>query len=269
MGVQRTQRGVGGFRPMVNWREISVRRKNVANKQVLVCVTGSGIVIVILGVVFTILGFLVISSECPFMWEEGPGACYYLARHNASWSSGKHYCHSQSATLLHLHSDTQSDLIRGVMLGPSWLGLHRGQGQQEWLWLSGAKFNYTRWHDPASLPDDTSTSYCAVVGGGIVNYGFGHSEIDRTAECPPAEVRILASDSGPSHDSGPSASAASKDSWVRKVESHRDLESASAPVVHVAPVDMPPTPSLTIAPTEDRSRSQEQLELLLSPKTLV
>ncbi|KAK8725737.1 hypothetical protein OTU49_010448, partial [Cherax quadricarinatus] len=143
----------------------------------------------------------------------------------------------------------------GVMLGPSWLGLHRGQGQQEWLWLSGAKFNYTRWHDPASLPDDTSTSYCAVmeedgdwsavscddqdsayvicdftpghnpfvlvgpvvvvcgviililgfevclrrkefleknlevitdveeepqVGGGIVNYGFGHSEIDRT-----------------------------------------------------------------------------------------
>nr|XP_045617405.1 uncharacterized protein LOC123769950 isoform X1 [Procambarus clarkii] len=166
MGAQRVtgvSKGAGGYRPTVNWREITVKRRNTADKQVLVCITLSGVLIVVVGVVCTVLGFLVIASQCPFMWMETPGACYYLARHNASWSSGREYCHSQSASLLDLHSDEESDFIQDVMLGRSWLGLRRKKDRDDWRWLTGAKVNYTKWQNPNSVPTDTSLSYCAMM----------------------------------------------------------------------------------------------------------
>lgn len=66
-GVQQPTKGVGGYRPTINWREIAVRRKLVADKQVLACIVASGVVIVTAGVILTVLGFLVIASECLVM----------------------------------------------------------------------------------------------------------------------------------------------------------------------------------------------------------
>ncbi|XP_045105788.1 uncharacterized protein LOC123501191 isoform X2 [Portunus trituberculatus] len=159
-------KGVGGYRPTTNWREISVRRRSVAARQVLACIIVSGVVIVAAGILLTVLGFLVIASQCPFMWREGAGSCYYLAPHNASWEEGRSYCTSQSAALLHLHSRTEADFITEVMSGRSWLGARRKRGRDNvWAWTdSGKALNYTRWtgSEPASLQQDL----CAAVEPG-------------------------------------------------------------------------------------------------------
>lgn len=63
MGAGSQVKGVGGYRPTINWREISIRKKNVADRQVLACIVLSGVFIILVGVVITILGFLVIDSE--------------------------------------------------------------------------------------------------------------------------------------------------------------------------------------------------------------
>ncbi|KAK8383808.1 hypothetical protein O3P69_015925 [Scylla paramamosain] len=156
-------KGVGGYRPTINWREISVRRRSVAARQVLACIIVSGVVIVAAGILLTVLGFLVIASQCPFMWREGAGSCYYLAPHNASWEEGRSYCTSQSAALLHLHSRTEAEFITEVMSGRSWLGARRKHGRDNaWAWAdSGTPLNYTRWagSEPASLQQDL----CAAV----------------------------------------------------------------------------------------------------------
>lgn len=56
-------KGVGGYRPTINWREISIRKRSVGDKQVLACIVVSGVLIITVGIVLTILGFLVIPSE--------------------------------------------------------------------------------------------------------------------------------------------------------------------------------------------------------------
>ncbi|XP_071541329.1 uncharacterized protein [Panulirus ornatus] len=341
-------KGVGGYRPTVNWREISIRRKSVADRQVLSCIVVCGVFIIMIGSIMTILALLVISSQCPFMWVEGSGSCYYVAGHNASWQEGHSYCHSQSASLLHLHSTQQTLAILKLMLGRSWLGLRRGRGQEEWAWSTGAKLNYTRWQNPSDATnqradlcaamDETGewlvlachgedqayvicdfipgynpfvlvgpvVIFCGVVvlvlsievcirrrefmeknpevmiaeegeddrqvDAGLINYGYGHFTSDDTAKTvtwPQVDA------SSPSKSQQVPSS-----SGILKVASPRESTDGggsggggdggddSGPRVHIVPASLPVSPSLTGPPPEENSHSQEQLELLLSPKTL-
>ncbi|XP_050730038.1 uncharacterized protein LOC127005287 [Eriocheir sinensis] len=153
-----------GYRPTINWQEIAVQRKLVANKQVLACIVVSGVVIVTTGVILTVLGFLVIKSQCPFLWRERAGLCYYVAKHNTTWEDGRAYCTSQSAALLHLHSLAEADFVTELMSGRSWLGARRKPGQQEsWKWTdSGASLNYSRWPG-GSVPASLRSDLCAAV----------------------------------------------------------------------------------------------------------
>ncbi|KAG7166261.1 putative Lectin C-type domain-containing protein 8 [Homarus americanus] len=112
-------------------------------------------------------------------------------------------------------------------------------------------------------------SYCVLasvssectkeVDAGLINYGYGNFEgddINQTVNWPPVDASSPAKSTTPSytglqHEQQPMVSP--------RVEN----EGGSGPMVHVVPA----SPSL-VAPTPENTRSQEQLELLLSPKTL-
>ncbi|XP_042869396.1 uncharacterized protein LOC122251474 isoform X2 [Penaeus japonicus] len=336
-------KGVGGYRPTIDWHEITIKRKNVADRQVLACIVLSGILIIVVGIVITVLGFFVIKSQCPFEWEKGEGSCYYFAQHNASWEDSRGYCDGQGANLLDLHTPTEADFIKERMFGISWLGLYRAKDAEQWAWLSGAKVNYTVWEntptttaaakecvvmdesgmwstiscnpgDSAFVICDYSPGYnpfvligpvvifCGVVvlmlsievcvrrkefkeknpevmdddddeeerqvDPGIINYGFGNF----AGEDPPAKSVKWA----PVGSSSPSKSLEPGGSGATQLETQKRPETTTAyspgssgggPRVQVVAASVPPSPSLGDPPLEN-TQSQEQLELLLSPKTL-
>ncbi|XP_066948078.1 uncharacterized protein [Macrobrachium rosenbergii] len=156
-------KGVGGYRPTINWRDISIRRKNMADKQVLACIVISGVIIIIVGVVLTVLGFLVIKSQCPFDWVSGAGSCYYFAQHNASWESGKEYCEDQGTDLLDLHSSQEESFVVGKMQGRSWLGLNRKKGDSSFVWVSGSKLNFTQGEISLAMDTVALAKECGVI----------------------------------------------------------------------------------------------------------
>lgn len=346
-GPQMTK-GVGGYRPTVNWRDISVRKKNVADKQVLACIVASGIIIIVLGTIITILGFLVISSQCPFEWVEGSGSCYYFTQHNATWEDGKFYCQNQGATLLDIHSSAESSFIIEKMEGRSWLGLQRKKGAKDFTWISGAKKNFTPWQDSSIPTKPATTNQCGVVQNtgewvtdscdngnsnyviceyapgynpfvligpvvifcgvivlilsievcvrrrefmeknpeiimdddddrqvddGLINYGYGN--FDGEEGPPPSMTGTKTLSWPPMGSSTPKKLLTQQDSQKQLIPSSSGIhqvtpieDTGTGPRVHVVPASLPSSPSLAAVPHDDNTQSQEQLELLLSPKTL-
>lgn len=335
-------KGVGGYRPTIDWHEITIKRKNVADRQVLACIVASGLLIIVVGIVITILGFFVIKSQCPFEWEEGSDSCYYFAQHNASWEDSSGYCDGQGANLLDLHTTDEADFIKERMLGVSWLGLYRQKDAEQWAWLSGAKVNYTAWENAPTVTaaerecavmeetgrwnsiacdGDSAFVICDYIPGynpfvligpvvvfcgvvvlmlsievcvrrrefkeknpevmddedddeerqvdpGIINYGFGNF----AAEEAPAKAVTWApvGSSSPAKSLEPGGSGAAKLDARKRPDTttaYSPGSSGGGPRVQVVAASVPPSPSLGDPPLEN-TQSQEQLELLLSPKTL-
>lgn len=103
---------------------------------------------------------------------------------------------------------------------------------------------------------------------GIINYGFGNF----AAEEAPAKAVTWApvGSSSPAKSLEPGGSGAAKLDARKRPDTttaYSPGSSGGGPRVQVVAASVPPSPSLGDPPLEN-TQSQEQLELLLSPKTL-
>lgn len=108
------------------------------------------------------------------------------------------------------------------------------------------------------------------VDPGLINYGFGHYEGEEETDITTPAKTLPWPTVNPSPGTSPTKSqeVPSSSGVHQVVVSPKESPiNGIGPRVHVVPASLPSSP-LAVPQSEENTHSQEQLELLLSPKTL-
>uniref|UniRef100_A0A669PZT5 C-type lectin domain-containing protein n=1 Tax=Phasianus colchicus TaxID=9054 RepID=A0A669PZT5_PHACC len=90
------------------------------------------------------------SHVCPNTWLGFQGKCFYFSDNESDWNSSREHCQRLGASLATVDTEEEKAFMLRYQ-GPAncWLGLHRAEGDEHWMWANGSAF--TNWSVCASV----------------------------------------------------------------------------------------------------------------------
>ncbi|XP_018008859.1 uncharacterized protein LOC108666484 [Hyalella azteca] len=258
-------KGVGGFRPVVDWRHITVRRRTVEDCKVITFIITSGVVIIVIGLIITVLGFFVVNTRCPSGWHYSDPDCLRTTDDNATFEQAGHYCADMGAALPIVLSMDCNQLLANLITGPTWLAAVKQASDTSYRWTgSGVAPNFTNW-DVAPEKSPSTQPHCAESPDSGVN----------TSTSQDLGIANTSVDSRPASSKNKTTARNKTAPLIITPRKHPLGSSLSLPQAPVKPkakdfLDPNGTPrSLPVPSTAlDAYNSQEHLELILTPKDL-
>ncbi|XP_041650065.1 lactose-binding lectin l-2-like [Cheilinus undulatus] len=104
-------------------------------------------------------------GHCSSTWYNFRGRCYKYMATRMTWSDAEHYCVSQRANLVSVHSEDEHNFVRFLIRsfdpaqGRTWMGLTDIHREGRWLWSDGCPANFFFWS--AGEPNNKFNEDCA------------------------------------------------------------------------------------------------------------
>ncbi|KAJ1121917.1 hypothetical protein NDU88_000425 [Pleurodeles waltl] len=73
-------------------------------------------------------------EPCPYDWMYYKRTCYYFSDFESDWNSSQAFCSALGASLALIRNQEQLDFLSHRMwFNPPWIGLHRIEGEMQWV----------------------------------------------------------------------------------------------------------------------------------------
>ncbi|XP_078511788.1 C-type lectin domain family 2 member L-like [Lissotriton helveticus] len=73
-------------------------------------------------------------EPCPYDWMYYRRTCYYFSDFESDWNSSQAFCSALGASLALIRNHEQLDFLSHRMwFNPPWIGLHRSEGEMQWV----------------------------------------------------------------------------------------------------------------------------------------
>lgn len=118
--------------------------------------------------------------KCEAGWARYRSSCYKVSKGKASWWDAERKCNNMGAYPATITSQGEHDFVKGLLHHDTWIGLHKPDGQDDFIWVTGHPLVYTNWN-----PAEPNNFYGWNEDCAEMSYYFDYNWNDR-----PCDVKL-------------------------------------------------------------------------------